>query len=188
MSLPGNLRHLLWLYRYGRRDEWGKIGMYELGAAGERIRITGMADFGSEPYLISLGSDVTITSGVCFVTHDGGVGALRERHPGLHVYDTIEVGDRVFIGTRTIVLPGVRIGSDVVIGAGSIVTKDIPDGTVAAGNPCRPIRSIEEYEQRALERATWWRGSPSERELRAHVLAGVAERHERERERAERAR
>jgi acetyltransferase-like isoleucine patch superfamily enzyme len=175
VSLLGNLRHVLWLYRYGRRDEWGKVEMYPLGAAGERIRITGMADFGSEPYLISLGSDVTITAGVCFVTHDGGVGVLRERHPGLHVYEEIEVGDRVFIGTRTIVLPGVRIGSDVVIGAGSIVTKDVPDGTVAAGNPCRPIRPIEEYERRALERATWWRGSPSSHELERHVLASVAE-------------
>jgi acetyltransferase-like isoleucine patch superfamily enzyme len=186
VSLAANLRRLLWLYRYSRRDEWGKVDMYELAAAGKRIRITGMADFGSEPYLVSLGSDVTITSGVSFVTHDGGVGALRERHPGLHVYDTIEVGDRVFIGTRTVILPGVRIGSDVVIGAGSIVTRDIPDGTVAAGNPCRPIRPIAEYEQRALERATWWSGSPSARELKAHVLESVAER--REREHAERGR
>ncbi len=79
-------------------------------------------------------------------------------------------------------LPGVRIGSDVVIGAGSVVTRDIPDGTVAAGSPCRPIRPIEEYERRALERATWWRGTPSPGELREHVLASLAERHAAERE------
>ncbi len=89
MSLAANLRRLLWLYRYSRRDEWSKIGMYELASVGERVRITGLVEFGSEPYLISIGSDVTITSGVCFVTHDGGVGVLRGRHPGLHVYEQI---------------------------------------------------------------------------------------------------
>ena len=176
MSLWRSVRRALWLYRYSRLGEWEKVRMFDLGAVGERVRITGIVDFGSEPYLIELGSDVTITSGVTFVNHDGGVGVLRSRHPGLNVYDAISVGDRVFIGTRTIVLPGVSIGSDVVIGAGSVVTRDVPDGTVAAGNPCRPIRAIEEYEQRALERATYWQGAPAPGELKAHIRASVEDR------------
>lgn len=173
MRLAHTIRRVLWLYRYSRLGEWEKVRMFDLGSVGERVRITGMVDLGSEPYLIHLGNDVTITSGVTFVNHDGGVGVLRGRHPGLNVYDPIRVGDRVFIGTRAIILPGVSIGSDVVIGAGSVVTRDIPDGTVAAGNPCRPIRPIDEYERRAIERATYWEGAPAPGDLRAHILSSV---------------
>jgi acetyltransferase-like isoleucine patch superfamily enzyme len=175
------IRRALWLYRYSRLGEWEKVRMFDLGSVGERVRITGIVDFGSEPYLIHLGCDVTLTADVRFVNHDGGVGVLRGRHPGLNVYDTITVGDRVFIGTRSIILPGVSIGSDVVIGAGSVVTRDVPDGTVAAGSPCRAIRPIEEYEQRALERATYWQGHPAPAELKRHILASVNDRREWER-------
>ena len=56
----------------------------------------------------------------------------------------IEIGSDVWIGGGAIILPGVRIGSRAVIGAGSVVTRDIPDGVFAAGNPCRVIREIGE--------------------------------------------
>ncbi|MEA2124142.1 MAG: hypothetical protein QOI80_924, partial [Solirubrobacteraceae bacterium] len=72
-----------------------------LGSAGERIRIVGEANFGSEPFLIHLGSDITITEGVRFVTHDGGVAVLREEFPDLNVFAPIHVHDRVFIGIRS---------------------------------------------------------------------------------------
>jgi maltose O-acetyltransferase len=49
----------------------------------------------------------------------------------------VRIGSRVFVGARTIILPGVTIGDDVVIGAGSVVSRDIPSGVVAAGNPAR---------------------------------------------------
>ncbi|KAF4670208.1 hypothetical protein FOL47_002140 [Perkinsus chesapeaki] len=52
----------------------------------------------------------------------------------------ITIGDDVWIGGRTVVLPGVTIGSGCIIGAGSVVTKDIPDGMIAAGNPCKVIK------------------------------------------------
>jgi maltose O-acetyltransferase len=54
----------------------------------------------------------------------------------------IFIGDNVWIGGGVIVCPGVRIGSNTTIGAGSVVTKDIPDNVVAAGNPCRVLREI----------------------------------------------
>ena len=54
----------------------------------------------------------------------------------------IEIGSDVWIGGGAIILPGVRIGERAVIGAGSIVTRDVPAGTFAAGNPCRVIREI----------------------------------------------
>ena len=54
----------------------------------------------------------------------------------------IEIGSDVWVGGGAIILPGVRIGSQAVIGAGSIVTRDIPEGVFAAGNPCRLIRKV----------------------------------------------
>jgi maltose O-acetyltransferase len=56
----------------------------------------------------------------------------------------VEIGSDVWVGGGAIILPGVRIGSRAVIGAGSVVTRDVPDGVFAAGNPCRVIRAITE--------------------------------------------
>src|SRR5436190_1019344 len=56
----------------------------------------------------------------------------------------IEIGSDVWVGGGAIICPGVRIGSKAVIGAGSVVTRDIPDGVFAAGNPCRVLRAITE--------------------------------------------
>ena len=60
----------------------------------------------------------------------------------------VTIGDNVWIGGNTVILPGVHIGSNTVIGAGSVVTKDIPDWVVAAGNPCKVIRQITEEDKR----------------------------------------
>lgn len=60
---------------------------------------------------------------------------------------SVTIGDNVWIGGNTVILPGVHIGSNTVIGAGSVVTKDIPDWVVAAGNPCRVIRQITEADR-----------------------------------------
>jgi maltose O-acetyltransferase len=60
----------------------------------------------------------------------------------------VEIGDDVWIGGGAIVLPGVRIGAKSVIGAGSVVTRDIPEGVLAVGNPCRVIRTVEEHDRR----------------------------------------
>ncbi|MDO5551903.1 MAG: sugar O-acetyltransferase, partial [Lachnospiraceae bacterium] len=57
---------------------------------------------------------------------------------------SVSIGDNVWIGGNTVILPGVHIGSNTVIGAGSVVTKDIPDWVIAGGNPCKVIRKITE--------------------------------------------
>lgn len=73
----------------------------------------------------------------------------------------VTIGDNVWIGGNTVVCPGVHIGSNVVIGAGSVVTKDIPDWVVAAGNPCRVIRNITEedrkfyFRDREFDKEAW---------------------------------
>lgn len=60
----------------------------------------------------------------------------------------VSIGDNCWLGGNTIVCPGVKIGNNVVIGAGSVVTKDIPDRSIAAGNPCRVIRTITEEDRK----------------------------------------
>ncbi|HIV24636.1 MAG TPA: sugar O-acetyltransferase [Candidatus Scatomonas pullistercoris] len=64
----------------------------------------------------------------------------------------VTIGDNVWIGGNTVICPGVHVGSHVVIGAGSVVTRDIPDWSFAAGNPCRVIRKITEADKRKLFR------------------------------------
>ena len=56
----------------------------------------------------------------------------------------VEIGSDVWVGAGALILPGVRVGSRAVIGAGSVVTRDVPEGVLAAGNPCRVIREIRE--------------------------------------------
>lgn len=60
----------------------------------------------------------------------------------------VSIGDNVWIGGNTVICPGVTIGSNCVIGAGSVVTKDIPEWSVAAGNPCRVIRKITDEDKK----------------------------------------
>lgn len=71
----------------------------------------------------------------------------EQRNLGLEYARPITVGNNVWFGGGVRVMPGVTIGNNVVIGSGSVVTKDIPDGVVAAGNPCRVIRPITEADK-----------------------------------------
>ena len=103
--------------------------------------------WGSEPFLVSIGDDVTVTSGVKFITHDGSTCLVKdEQGKRYQRFAPIQVGSHVFIGVNTIVMPGVKIGSNVVIGAGSVVTKDIPDNAVAIGVPAKVVSSFADYQ------------------------------------------
>ncbi len=89
----------------------------------------------------------------CFLAP--GVGIYTAGHPihpdvrgaGPEYGIGITIGNNVWIGAQSVICPGVHIGSGVVIGAGSVVTHDIPDMVVAAGNPCRIIRSITDEDR-----------------------------------------
>ena len=59
----------------------------------------------------------------------------------------VHIGKNCWIGANAVVLPGITIGDNVVIGAGSVVTKDIPSNVVAAGNPCRVLRQVSEHDR-----------------------------------------
>jgi acetyltransferase-like isoleucine patch superfamily enzyme len=115
---------------------------------GDGCRLIG-CNFGSEPYLVTLGDHVSATA-TAFVTHDGGVWVFRDEWPDADVIAPIVVGNNVYLGAGVLVLPGVTIGDDVVVGARSVVTRDLPSGCVALGTPARPVRSLAEY-RAALE-------------------------------------
>ncbi len=103
--------------------------------------------------LISLGDNVQIASGVSFITHDITHLMLNNMKKlstnGGQTYNEmlgcIEIGNNVFIGTGTKILFNTKIESNVIIGAGSIVTHDIPDNSVVGGTPAKVIESMEEY-------------------------------------------
>ena len=76
----------------------------------------------------------------------------QQRREGVEFARPITVGNDVWFGGGCTVLPGVTIGDGCVIGAGSVVTRDIPANTVAAGNPCRVLRSISEADRMDLMR------------------------------------
>lgn len=74
---------------------------------------------------------------------------------------SVTIGDNCWIGGNSVICPGVHIGSNVIIGAGSVVTRDIPDWSIAAGNPCRVIREITDadrkyyYKDREFDAEAW---------------------------------
>lgn len=134
-------------------DKIGKLGVQ----VGNECRFLSVdkSKFESEPYLIQIGNHVTITCGVKFATHDGGVWIFRKVYPEIDNFHRIFIGNNVFIGINSIILPGVTIGNNVVVGAGSVVTKDVPDNVIIGGNPAKKIKSIEEYETKVLENADY---------------------------------
>ncbi len=96
------------------------------------------------PWLISIGSNTIISSGVTILAHDASTTKVKcPTKLGL-----VSIGDNCFIGAKSIVLCNVRIGDNVIVGAGSVVTKNLESGYVYAGNPARKICSIEEYHQK----------------------------------------
>jgi len=92
-----------------------------------------------------IGDNVHITNNVNFITHDGGTLLFRDRDKNLEITKPIIIGNSVYIGVNTIILPGVTIGNNVIIGAESIITKNINDNCVVAGNPARVIKSADDY-------------------------------------------
>ena len=116
---------------------------------GSSFRIMSNVNFGSEPYLITIGNNVTISIGVLFSTHDGGAFVLRNldefKNKNINTFGKIIIGNNVFIGANSIILPHVTIGNNVVIGANSLVSKDVVSNSVYAGIPAKQIMTIDEY-------------------------------------------
>ena len=115
---------------------------------GKRCYI-GKCSFGSEPYLISIGDHVQITKGVSFITHTGGW-LFRDEYPKFDCFGKISVQNNVYIGNYAIILPGVSIGENVIIGAGAVVTKSVSSNSIVGGNPAKKIGDVNELKKRLI--------------------------------------
>ena len=118
---------------------------------GKNVPVMGGVNFGSEPYLVTLEDNVRISNNVSFITHDGGTWVFRHEEPYINVnrFGKIVVGAYSFIGANATIMPNVRIGKHCVIGAGAVVTKSIPDYSVAAGVPAKVIFDTHSYAEKA---------------------------------------
>lgn len=103
----------------------------------------------SSPGLITIGDDVSITADVSILTHDFCSSVFRQKyHDYLPGRSKVVIGNNVYIGQKAMILRGVTIGDNVIIAAGSIVTKDVPSDSVVAGVPARVVCTLDEYYQK----------------------------------------
>lgn len=112
----------------------------------------GGCNFGSEPYLITLHDNVRLSFGVSLITHDGGNHAFiwneKYKNKGIHSFGKIEIDENTFIGANAIIMPNVYIGKNCVIGCGAVVTRSIPDDSVAVGVPAKVIENVWDYAEK----------------------------------------
>lgn len=103
-----------------------------------------------EPYMVKIHNNVVIAANVNFITHDvindmlsRKIGAKPGEQLSEYYMDTIEIFDNVAIGSDVTILYGTKIGPNAIIAAGSVVTKDVPEGSVVGGNPAGVIGSVD---------------------------------------------
>lgn len=159
-----NTRDLLWEYNSLRPSEKNRreeIIRNLLGSCGEKFHINQpfRCDYGCNVYIgenffanfnltildegeVHIGDNVFIGPNVSIYTACHPLNP-EERNTGVEWAEPITIGDNVWIGGSVTILPGVTIGNNAVIGAGSVVSKDIPADSLAVGNPCRVIRKID---------------------------------------------
>lgn len=111
--------------------------------------LLGYSHWSSEPYLITIGNNCQLTN--CRIFTHGGGNVVRSKLPDFDAFGKVVIGDWVYIGSDSLIMPGVTIGDYVLVAAGSVVTKSVPAGMVVAGNPARIIGTTENYIERILK-------------------------------------
>ena len=117
---------------------------------GDNTMIAPTVSFSSEPYLITIGDNVQVADNVSFNTHGGG-NVVRKKHPDFDIFGKVVVGDYAYIGSHSIILPGVTIGECALVAAGSVVTKSVPSGAVVGGNPAKVICTVDDFYTKNLK-------------------------------------
>jgi acetyltransferase-like isoleucine patch superfamily enzyme len=95
---------------------------------------------GNEAYSVTIGGNVDLAPRVCILSGSHEIDMIGKHSAGPGSGGDVIIEDGVWVGANSTILPGVRIGEKSVIGAGSVVTKDIPPYCIAVGNPCKPIK------------------------------------------------
>lgn len=129
---------------FGRNTNEKNIKRLKAAGAiiGENVHIYGMKDIDiKHGPLIEIGDNVTISTNVTILAHDGST----KKHIGYTKIRKVHIGNRVFIGTGSIILPGTYLGDDCIIGAGAVVGGRIPEDSIVTGNPGQIIGKTSEY-------------------------------------------
>lgn len=135
---------------YRLRGEYTTEKLIEMGMkVGKNFgRLNGVILDPSHCWLIEIGDNVTMAPRVHVLCHD----ASTKQFIGYTKIGRVTIGNNVFVGADTVILPGVTIGNNVIIGAHSTVTHDIPDNSVVVGSPARIMCSLDEYLEKERKR------------------------------------
>jgi len=107
--------------------------------------------YGIQYYLLNIGNHVFIANEVILHTHDGATWIVKNEYPSILKFGKIIIEDNCLIGARAQILPNVRVGSNSIIGAGSVIIADIPANSVVMGVPGRVIGSSQKYKEKCIE-------------------------------------
>lgn len=104
----------------------------------------------NRPYLVKIGSRCKITAGVTILAHDYSISVLRPTFHFITNDSTAQtvIGDNCFLGIRSVIMGGVKLGNNVIVATGAVVTKDVPDNSVVAGVPAKVISTLEDFYKR----------------------------------------
>lgn len=99
-----------------------------------------------EPYLVSIGSNSTISANVCFLTHDASIGAIGDRNNRSDLCGYIKIGNNCFVGYGSIIMYGVSLADNIIVAAGTVVTKSFyQQNVVIGGNPAKIICTVNDF-------------------------------------------
>lgn len=134
-----------------------RFAIYKGVVVGKNVFIADKNCWPTEAYLVSIGDDCQITEGVKFHTH-GGAHVCRYKCPNFDFFGRITIGNRVYVGAGSTIMPGVVIGDNVLVAGCSVVTKSIPSGYVVAGNPAKIVCTIDEFYEKNKKYNTGTKG------------------------------
>lgn len=176
------IMHLYWRY-FSSPIAYAK----HIGVNIGENNLIGKRHWSSEPYLITVGSNCQLTS--CKIFTHGGGNVVRDKYPDFDLFGKVKIGNWCYIGSEALIMPGVTIGDNSLVAAGSVVTKSVPSGMVVGGNPAKIICSIDEFYERnkkydihsknfsSIEKEKFLRSMSEDKFIKRSYLSDVRNKH-----------